>query len=260
MNQLIKFEFRKLFKSTAFIVCAILTLVALIISALMLYMTYQALYEIEEAGVSFREYLEILGVNSFELTYEFANSSMLYLLSGIFVSIFVCKDYSSFTIKNVYSKGYTRRQVYFSKYIVSLVGVMIITSLAYIVSILAGLLLFGKLGPFPKYYLLILLLQLIVITVYHAFHFFISNSLGKSGGAVSLCIVLPTGVNLLTSLFDLTMKNKVLISDYWISNLSSLVVKNNIGLDKLGFVALVSICHIAIWLGLGYLVNRKKQF
>lgn len=260
MNQLIKFEFRKLFRSTSFLVCTIVAGILMLISAYFLYNTYEVALESGATGDQIDAALSMLGISTFDLVFNFADNGFLYLLMGIFIPLFVCTDYATLTIKNVYSKGYTRRQVYFSKYLVSLVGIMIMVGSIFVVAILSSLIIFGKLGPIPKYYLLILLVQLLVIVAYHAFHFFIANSLGKSGGAVSLCILMPTAINLLTSLFDMSMELKNGISDYWLSNLSSVVVRSNITLGDLGFVTLVSLAHIIVWLGLGYLANRKKQF
>lgn len=260
MSQLIKFEFRKLFRSTSFLVFAIIAGVLLLINAFFLYDTYEVALESGVTGEEFNEVLSFLGISTFDLVYSFADNSFIYLLAGIFISLFVCADYATLTIKNIYSKGYSRRKVYFAKYIVSLIGILSIVGVVYILSILSSLLIFGKIGPIPRNYFVVFLLQILVIIVYHAFFFFIANSLGKSGAAVSICIIIPTAVNLLTSLFDMSMEIENGISNYWISNLSSVVARMNVSGGDLGFVAIVSIGHILVWLGLGYLLNRKKSF
>lgn len=246
MNQLIKFEFRKLFKSTSFM---LVTLIASLLVLISIFTEYR-----------FSSHDEISGLLAGEFVFDFANISCIYLLIGIFMAIFTCDNYSTLTIKNIYSKGYTRGQVYFSKYIVTLCGTLIITMITYLVTIILGLVFFHSIKGLPEKYIIIFLAQLFTIVLYHSFYFFLSNSLGNVGGAVSLCIIVPFAANLLLVSIDANIDANFSLIEYWISYLSSVPFSYGVKLAEIGKTTLISIMHIIIWSSLGYLANRKKQF
>lgn len=251
MRKLIKFEYRKLFKQTSFWVCFIITLCVVLLNALALN-SLNSLYS--ELGGT--EYI----INPFNFTTEFISNSSLILISGIFVALFVCDDYSCGAIKNIYSKGYTRNKVYLAKYLVSATGTFIMAGATYILCFISGLFIFGEVGNIPSNYLLILLAQLIILLGFHTFHFFISNSLAKKGGAIAISIVGPTVLSLFLTLVDITWDSKSFyLSNYWLDGLLSSISKFEVPASNLTSAFIASICYVVILFFFGFLINRKKQ-
>ncbi len=251
MRKLIKFEYRKLFKQTSFWVCFIITLCVIFLKAVAMN-SLNSLYE--SAGIESH-------INPFEFTIEFISNSSLVLISGIFIALFVCDDYTCGTIKNIYSKGYTRNKVYLAKYIVSATGTFIMAGAAYIVCFISGLIIFGKIGKIPSNYILIFLAQLFILLGFHTFYFFISNSLAKKGGAIAISIVSPTVLSLFLTIIDyLTWDSKsFFFSKYWLESLLSSVSQFEVISNNLITAFIGSFGYIVFFYFLGFLINRKKQ-
>ena len=132
MKNLIKFEFRKLFKSCTFYICGSLAAFFVTINILSTYISEVSIGEMPTGSICL----------SFIQTA--INNSNFTLLSAIFVSIFVCADQAGKTIKTIYAKGYSRTEVYFSKYIVSLIATIICVLVAYIFSALFSFSIWSK--------------------------------------------------------------------------------------------------------------------
>lgn len=106
MKNLLKFEFHKLFKQKSFYICTIIMLVLSFFSILL----NKSLANNPELNMAMPMVMSSL------LTA--VNSSNFTMICGIFIALFVCTDYDQQTIKNVYSRGFSRSKVYFAKYIV----------------------------------------------------------------------------------------------------------------------------------------------
>ena len=117
MSQLLHFQFYKLYKKT----------IVYILLALLFYETLSTLgnlYKIGTNDLSFS--LSVLGMyysGSTYLTTKDVISScfsaqdfIVTLLLGIFIGTFVTEDRVKGTIKTIYSKGYSRVKIFFSKY------------------------------------------------------------------------------------------------------------------------------------------------
>ena len=96
--------------------------------------------------------------------------------------------------------------------------------------------------------------------LYQSFYFFLANSLGKVGGAVSLCIIAPFATNLVLLAFDANIDANFSFLEYWISHLSTIPFELDVTLGDIGWMTIISSIHIIAWCGFGYLINRKKQF
>ena len=102
MNNLIKFEFRKLFKSKSFYICLLICIGLVLLSGL----TTKIMVESREVIDLPSKYSMLQGAVSF---------GNITLISAIYTALFVCEDESSNTLKNIYAKGYTRGNVFISK-------------------------------------------------------------------------------------------------------------------------------------------------
>lgn len=250
MGKLLKFEFRKLFKSKAFYICAVIPIVLVIfsgISASQFYIdpeTGKCIYELDEF-----------------LRYTF-NSNMIVMISGIFTAIFLCEDDVSGTIKNIYAKGYSRESVFFSKYIVSLVALLIMLSSELLVAFLYGASHFEMSSNNDLF--VRLLGQIVVLISYHALFTAISMWLKKTGGAVALNILGPSLVGLILGTVDIILKlkdklNGFLFSNYWISTFFADFVSATLT-TKVMVTAFVGSCiYIAVGIVLGFLASKKNE-
>lgn len=251
MGKLLKFEFRKLQKSKGFYICLFLSLGMLLLSA---FSTKALMGNPEMSGLAYP---------LADFVRETLSNGNVVLLTGIFVAIFACEDDSCGTIKNIYAKGYSRENVFFAKYIVSLAGVMIIVLLDFLISYLYSLAYFDTTAE--KGNLVVDIIgQIVVMIAYHAIFVAISAWMKKTGGAVAFNIVGPSLVSLVLTMIDIVLKLKdkldgFLFSNYWIqafmydftlaSPSTSAIVTGLVG----------SAIYIALAIVLGLLASKKKE-
>lgn len=104
--------------------------------------------------------------------------------------------------------------------------------------------------------------QLIMIITYHALYFFVSNSLGNTGGSIAICILGPAFVNIILSIFDLAIdssKVSFLFSSYWLTSLLN-VSQNSFMTFRRGIeVIIAGIIYSTLFIGGGYLINKTKE-
>ena len=246
MKNMIKFEFRKLFRHISFYVLMGVCLLWTVLNGLMLTVAAMLIPEI--------------GVPS--TVYDFTRSavstnSMIFV--GIFLAIFVVEDFANGSIKNVVSKGYNNTTVYFSKYIVSLVAAVMMCLASIISGVLYGLIFFREAGSFDSvgYVIPGILLSIIV---YHAMFFLICISVRKMAPAVVLTIVGPMGLDLVLSLVGIFTQDrfKFNISNYW---LSGILTNFGSGADtKIYLVELILlVVYLAAFVVAGYFINRDRE-
>ena len=140
MKALLKFELRKLLRNKAFFICLGIAVALITISLLINKVIFDSgLIEYAEQEIP-EEYAEQYAESLSALKESFngimmlknllANTSNLLnntlVISGITISLIVCEDFTGDTIKNIYSKGYSRTQVYFAKLVSSLIAFMAI--------------------------------------------------------------------------------------------------------------------------------------
>ena len=254
MLNMIKFELRKLIRSKSFYICLAINILITFASMLFCYMLYSLSPQLG-------------GVDQWVLfDYGYNNSTILMLL-GIFISIFICEDDSLGTIKNIYSKGYSRDVVYFSKYIVSLIAFF-----AYF--IIFTLFTFGFSFCFKTYTSAItskmistFIAKIITVLAFFTLYFFNASVLKKNGWAISLNILGSNLVYLALQIVDIVLNKyeiKVEIYGYWLDgyfsqlNYSYSTLPNS-GNDLINKAIIMSVIYILVFLLLGYLINRKRN-
>ncbi len=245
MNKLIKLEIRKISKQKSFYVCFGIALAILILGAII------------AKNLAAESNQIISGVNSAKSALQ---SSSFVMILGIFVALYVCDDYSNNTLKNIYSKGYSRRQVFLSKYITSAIIVEIIAIAYMIIAFMMGETFGNATSIINGEFITTLLAQLAIILAYHTLYFSVAMIIGKVGGSVSFNLVGPmliiTILGLVTSLLNLDSVN---ISSYWLdstfSSLGAETIKNSVITDAL----IKSILFTGIFGTAGFILNDKKE-
>lgn len=167
MKNLISSEMYKLQKTKSFKVCTIIgcclalfTVVTfLLLSVAMntlveetgedsevVYETMAAEYE--SMGMVDIEIAMMTGIYDGEMILSMAFSqTSLQLFLAIFIAIFVAGEFSNGTIKILVSRGYSRAQVYFSKFLSSIISGNIMTLIIVAVATIGGIIVFGWHNP-----------------------------------------------------------------------------------------------------------------
>lgn len=182
MINLLKFEWRKLRQSKALYIIYSLGLVTI---TLMLIIG-------KVMGTA-------VGNATVEMTTAIGTSSMI-SLTGIYLALFACGDYSQHTIKNIYARGYSRTAVYFSKYLVSLLVVFAVALVYMAYSFILAAILWQSVQGIPAFQWGSFALQFLWLIGIHGLYFGLSIMVARTGIAVALNLF---GITLLFSLLNL---------------------------------------------------------
>ena len=259
MGALLKFEFRKLFRNKAFYICLGIALFLLIINTI----TNKVMADLSREMME-EAYAEI------GITYEYAFSAIALLkqvfnnntaiVEGVVVSIIVCEDFAGDIIKNIYSKGYSRAQVYFAKLLSSLTAFLMIIVAGMIISFTLGVALTGELGSTGKNFAGAVICIYLVSIAYFAIYFAISMIFKKIAPSIVLSILGPTGITVLLVLANLLIKNDdISLSDYWISGVMSNLSLSDVEIKTIVTAIIVSAVVIAGFGCLSFFMNNKKD-
>ena len=250
MKKLIRFEFRKLFRSKYFYVLAGISVLFVLISGLTTKAINDMITASGESGSAYSAYLFTKGALSGTYT----------ILIGIFVALFATEDNSNGTIKNIYAKGYSRNQVYFSKYIVSLFAVVMISLATVVIAYLYSNSTWGNTLAITDNVALIVFGQLFGICAYHAIFFAISSIFGKIGSAIALNIVAPMGVSLVLGMGDAFIKSEnIKLTSYWLDSLFANFTSTVSDTKILPAGIALFIIYTAAAIALGLFINQKKE-
>lgn len=249
MKNLIKFEFRKLFRQKSFyVIMTIITALPLLFAALIRY---------TESGIDSSDN----GIGAWEFTSMGVMNSNFTMVFGIFVSLFVCEDFVHDILKNFFAKGYSRTKLYFAKYIVTLTAMLIIFTVMSVSSFITVTVMWdtGAAENYPE----LILSQLGVLLGYHAFFFALSVIIGRTGGAIAIGIVAPLVISLLLQLASLLTDQvfgvNINYSAYWLDGLLSTAQNPDLSLTKHLLTVLYAQGYTVGCFLLGLAVHRRKQ-
>lgn len=215
MKNLLKFEFTKLFKQKSLYICTA-AMLAMSLVGLLLNNTLANNPDFNMAMPTAKSAL-----------LSAVSSSSFTMICGIFIALFVCTDYDQQTIKNVYSRGFSRSNIYFAKYIVSVVSTIVMFAVTLIFTYALGAAMFDGTAESGNYSGLIAG-QLLYCVAYSAFVFAVSLIVKKVGISIALAILGPSLIGTVINLADAFLKIKNFkIGSYWldgfIGDLTSLV-------------------------------------
>lgn len=245
MGKLISFEFRKIFQLKSLYVCLAIMLALIGLSSAV----NAGLEQNPELGLVFT-------VESF--TKSALSSSSYLMILGIFVALYCCDDVSNNTLKNIYSRGFTRGQVYFSKYAVSLIVAEALAVICFLFSLILGKLT-AENGESANVVAGVLC-QLVVVVAYHAVYFSLATIIGKVGGSVAVNIAGPmlalTVLTLITSLLKLESVN---LGDYWLDSAINGLTAQTIETKAIVKAIVMGVAYTAVFVPVGFAVNRRKE-
>lgn len=229
MNRLIKLQVRNLFHNKLFYVCLALLLISPMVS-----MFFSKTNPVMAIFISF--------ING-----------ELGLVSTIFVAIFCCYDYNEGTTKNIIARGYTKTQLFFSKYIVSLIGLFAM----YLVVFLVTFVMFIKNGMgYESNMLYSLINSIFRIFANSAFFVTLAFLLEKHASAILACLFVPNLFPLLLSLVK--TKLNIDLAKYWLDNISD-SFKANPTLENLNWTILFYSLYVIVFLFIGIKLLKRKE-
>ncbi len=247
MNNLMKFEFRKLFKQKSFYIC----------TAVMLGMSFIGLL-LNKALASNPDFNIVLPTASSALLSAVSSSSFT-MVCGIFIALFVCTDYDQQTIKNVYSRGFSRSEVYFSKLILCVVSTVVMFAATLVFTYIAGAAMFDGTAESGNYAGLIAG-QFLYCLAYSSFVFSVSLIVKKVGISIALAILGPSLIGTVINLADAFLKtNNFKIGSYWFDGFIGDLTSHATDSSRLIVCIVLSIIYAAVFVATGYLINRKQE-
>jgi ABC-type transport system involved in multi-copper enzyme maturation permease subunit len=246
---LIKYELKRLFKSKGFYILLAVCIGLSIISILTQNLIYKASLETDNP-------ITIYSTASIKSSFS---GSMVMMIAAIFTAIFVTDEYQTGTIKTVMSKGFSKNQIYLSKYLSSLLA----TLLFYISSILVTALLanhFFDTTLVDSTMTSSFIVSLIIVIAYHTIYFSISIVTRKLGISIALNIVGPSLVGLVLGMGDALINSESFkFTSYWLDSLLSNVAKIEATSNSLTQGAILGVIYLAIACAIGVFLNKKKE-
>ena len=186
-------------------------------------------------------------------------SANFVMISGIFIAIFVCTDYDNQTIKNIYSRGFSKTKVYISKLIVCLCSVIIMFAITLGVSYISGNSAFGN-NAASGNYVGLLLGQIVLVLAYSTFVFAISSIFRKVGTSIALAILGPSLINTVLNLLDSILKiDKFKLSSYWLDSFTSDLTVLATPTTRLTVCVVFSIIYMVAFIYFGLYLSKKQE-
>lgn len=262
MAKLLKFEFRKLLRSKILYIILGMAIGFIVLSALVLILIDNIARELDpELFTASPAYEFVKGA----LTNSFTT------IIGVFIAIYATEDFAHGTCKNVIAKGYKRLEVFFSKYIVSLIAIIVIAILCVATAFGMGLALFeNNFASVTDNVPVIIIGQLLCVIVFHSMFFTIAYTIGKSGAAIAINIMAPLGITLILTIGNLLInKEDFNLSNYWIDGIfanftgsSSFINLPGGSTDESLFASnfILIFIYLAVSETLGIIFAKRKQF
>lgn len=246
MGKLFKFEIRKITRQKSFYICFGISLLILVLSAVIMKIAAN------DAGSD-----AVFSPVSF--TMSAITSSSYVMLLGIFTALYCCDDNSNNTLKNIYSRGYSRAKVFFAKYVVSLLASLVVAAAFFLISFILGKVLGNADEAVTGAFTGSVILQLLVIVGYHAVYFSLAMIIGKVGGSVALNIVGPMLVLTVLTLLASLLKIDFNFNEFWLDAVMNPLSQGNVDGKIITKAVLMPILYAGAFLTAGYFVNRKKE-
>lgn len=249
MGTLLRFEMYKLRKQKSLYICTIIIIALLFLSA----MTTNAFVN---GSPDFAAQYHGSGIDS--MIGALGNCSFL-LIVGIFTALMICEDYEQQTVKNIFSRGYTRRNVYTAK----LLAVWLVTSAMFltaeIASLIFGSLYFGIGQSGNWHFLAVVGVQYFVAMANVALSVAISSMLRKNGASIAAIIVAPMLVNVVLSLADSLLKLKdISLTNYWLSSfLGDLTL--SVSTERMTVCLVASVIYTLLFVIAGAQFSRRTE-
>ncbi len=231
--------------------------------------TMNLMYEISQSVVDVTDEVTITSeiITGFSGLYMLStalSNSNFTIVFAVFISLFVCSDYTNGTLKNIIARGFGRISIYASKYIVSLTAATLYTIFCWVMGFLSGTIFWGA-GSLAENetilnFAVILLVQLLSVYAYTSMFFLISTLLKKTGGSIAVGIIAPVVIVMIISLLDALMnKENFSFSDYWLDNCFIELAATSVASDVMVRCFVCLLIYTIIFTVAGHLVCSKNE-
>ena len=274
MHDLMAFQLRRLFRKTSFYICILLSVLPY------LYIMLNLVVSMVTNSTAFGT------VNANEWFIISDIVSTVTILMAVFTSLFICEDHTNGTAKIIYSKGYSRTELFLSKYLVSTISAALFFLSVMIVPVILSFVVrvnyntefyfFTLKLSGPGWVVLYLLKNLTGLLALNSFFYMVSEYFRKTGISmiinligpnVSLTIILSISTMLESLLYESTGNTPSFINEtvsmkiaaYWlpglVSSLADIISQNY----DYGIGIIINTGYITLFSFLSYLVSRKIQ-
>lgn len=248
MKNLFKFELFKLRKQKSLYICSGLILVMVLFTLLISLLLFNALGE---------EYMT--KPTAINVMLSSVSAADFTLIAGIFVVLYVCGDFGQQTIKNIYSRGFSRTEVYFVKLIICVaytVAMFIITELF---ALAMGSAFFGF-KPQEGHIFALLLGQLLACIAYATFVFAVCHLIKRTGIAIVVVIFVPMVLSLILSLLDTIIRaDNFKLVDYWLDGMLTSLSDASASVTTIVVGCILPVVYAALFVTGGFFLNRKSE-
>lgn len=252
MKRLLAFEFRKLFRRPTFYACLSICLCG----TLLAYLTNRGAQALMQA-LDPTMYLSL-----YEALLPSLANGVLPWAGGIFAILTVCYDFDNKTLKNIFARGFSRRQLFYAKLLVSLSATAMMAAACLLLNLLlCSLTFYADAAPYQRLPIL-LLGQLIVLLGYTALGLLLGFLIKRTGKAVALLFVIPLAVSAVLSVADLynsIVQNNLTLSIFWLDSLATVFASLDPYQPFLWGAILAAVIYVAIFILLGRLVSRRIE-
>lgn len=259
MKKLLLFELFKLKKQKSLYICSALILVGLLLSIAVSFVLTKTF-----GGILEEEMPQPTAVSTVLSAISAADFT---LIAGIFIALYVCGDYGQKTIKNIYSRGFSRSDVYFAKLIVVVGYVVIMFIITEVFALAVGSAFFGF-KPQGGNIFWLLFGQLLVCIASASFCYAIASMMKKTGVVLAIVILVPSTLAGVLSLIDIlfnmyladiiNIKNFAL-SNYWLDGMLVVLSNSMASVKDIVISCILPVVYAALFLSAGYFVNRNTE-
>lgn len=265
MSGLIRADFKKLFKGKTLLVCSI---IAVCFGALMIYIMNMSMNMIDsQLGMMssiMGEDMEIAlsGIpqrNVWAMVSYLFTDSDVGILTAICICVFITSEYSMGTFKNAVSRGFSRTQIYISKFIVSVVSSLIIISLFVIGGTIVAFICMPTGTDVSAWQMIAMILTYLFLAVAATSMYLMFAMLFRKTGvsvAASICIVVF--VSSIFEVLNVFIENFSNYSRFWIFNTFTIVEKSCLN-GEIYIPLLIGLGYIVVTGATGLMVFRKRD-
>lgn len=174
----------------------------------------------------------------------------------LFITIFVCSDFTDGAAKNFIARGYTRRQLLFAKFITCLIAMFVY----YLVEAIIILILFSKNGlGFNSSNIIMIIGSLIAIVAAIGFYVIIANTAEKLGAAIAINILVYTLMPTVFVIIPVLLKTDINLSKYWVTSLSSFLPEKGATIMDLLKLSGITIIYLVLLFEASNLIIKRKE-
>ena len=248
MKKIFQFELFKLRKQKSLYICSGLILVMVLFTLLVSLLLFKALGE---------EYMA--KPTAIDVVLSAVSASDFTLIAGIFIVLYVCGDFGQQTIKNIYSRGFSRTEVYFVKLIICVaytVAMFIITELF---ALATGSAFFGFKAQEGHIFAL-LLGQLLACIAYTSFVFAVCHLIKKTGIAIVVVIFVPMVLSLILTVLDAIIRaDSFKMVNYWLDGMITSLSESTASVTTIVVGCILPVVYAALFVAGGFFINRKSE-